>query len=229
VQKEAATRREERLRAGGDRKTLTREGEDSMPMFEDIKRGAERVTGVRKPAKEELSDLVRAKKPKMLRFKDDGFIPNHPAWPVLIYSAAVRLPLNRDPAAVLEVLFESNDWGDMWRGGIYDFVHYHSRIHEALAVARGKARLQLGGPFGEIVTVKAGDVAVLPAGTGHQCIAASKAFLAVGAYPPSGTYDECKNVEQRKRAKLTISKVARPDRDPVYGADGPLLKLWRKG
>ncbi|HEY1982148.1 MAG TPA: cupin domain-containing protein [Xanthobacteraceae bacterium] len=197
-------------------------------MLEDIKRVAEDVIGLRKPSREELDGLVRAKEPKIFRFEDDGFIPNHPAWPVLLYLSAVRLPLNRDPAAVFEVLFESNGWGDTWRGGIYDFVHYHSRIHEALAVARGTARLQFGGPFGKVITVKAGDVAVLPAGTGHQCLSASKTFLAVGAYPPSGAYDECKNVELRKYAKLTIPKTPRPEHDPIHGSDGPLLDLWKR-
>jgi uncharacterized protein YjlB len=111
-------------------------------------------------------------------------------------------------------------------GGIYDFVHYHSRTHEVLAVVRGWARLQLGGPKGRITRVKAGDMAVLPAGTGHQCLAASKDFLAVGAYPPGGVYDECKNVEKLARAKVTIRKTARPARDPLYGADGPLHRHW---
>ena len=38
-------------------------------------------------------------------------------------------------------------WGRGQRhDGIYSFVHYHSMIHEALGIARGNARVQLGGP-----------------------------------------------------------------------------------
>jgi uncharacterized protein YjlB len=196
--------------------------------FEDVKKAVEGATGIATPDNKELDRLVRRVKPRTFRFKDDGFIPNHPAWPVLLYASCVRLPPNRDPAVVVEVLFDRNGWGRSWRGGIYDFVHYHSRTHEVLAAVRGKARVQLGGPKGRVFDVKAGDVAILPAGTGHQCLDASDDFLAVGAYPPDGIYDECKNVEQRKAAKETIRKTMRPVSDPVLGTDGPLLSLWKK-
>jgi uncharacterized protein YjlB len=89
----------------------------------------------------------------------------------------VRLPKNLDPAAVFEELFESNGWGDSWRNGIYDYVHYHSRIHEVLGVARGEGKVQFGGHLGRTLKVKAGDAAILPAGTGHQCLSASKISL----------------------------------------------------
>jgi uncharacterized protein YjlB len=129
---------------------------------------------------------------------------------------------------VFEVLFESNGWGDSWRNGIYDYVHYHSRIHEVLGIARGHAKVQFGGPRGRTLALKAGDVAILPAGTGHQCLAAGKGFLVVGAYPPFGTYDECRtSSEEHARALASIPKVGRPRKDPVYGKDGPLLQVWR--
>jgi uncharacterized protein YjlB len=117
--------------------------------------------------------------------------------------------------------------GDTWRDGIYDYVHYHSRIHEILGIARGKGRVRFGGNKGRIFTLKAGDVAVLPAGTGHQCLSADDDFLVIGAYPPTGTYDECTTVEHRPRALKTIPKVPVPRKDPVYGAGGPISKLWK--
>jgi uncharacterized protein YjlB len=76
--------------------------------------------------------------------------------------------------------------------------------------------------------LKAGDVAILPAGTGHQRLSASEDFLVIGAYPPTGTYDECTTVEDRPRALKTILKVALPRKDPVFGINGPLPKLWKK-
>jgi hypothetical protein len=97
---------------------------------------AEKVTGWARPSRDNLSALVRDRKASTLRFKDDGIIPNHPKWPLVIYRGAVRFPKKLDPAAVFEELFESNSWGDSWRNGIYDYVHYHSRIHEVLGIPR---------------------------------------------------------------------------------------------
>ena len=197
-----------------------------MILLEDVKRIAEKATGWKRP--DDPQALLRERKPQAYRFKDDGLIPNHPKWPLILYKSAVRLPQSLDPAAVLEELFDSNGWGDSWRDGIYDYVHYHSRIHEVLGIARGSGKVQFGGTKGRTLTLKAGDVAILPAGTGHQCLKASEDFLVVGAYPASGTYDECASLEHRKKALTTIPRVARPRKDPVYGKDGPLMQVWRK-
>lgn len=199
-----------------------------MPILEDLKGYAERFTGLRRPGKRKALDLVRARKPYSVRFQDDGLIPNHPRWPLIIYRNAVALDDRQDPAAVIEDLFEANGWGDSWRDGIYDYVHYHSGIHEVLGIARGKGRVRFGGKKGRILTLKAGDVAILPAGTGHQCLLADDEFLVIGAYPPAGTYDECTAVDDRPRTLKTIREVPVPRKDPVYGAGGPLSKLWKR-
>jgi uncharacterized protein YjlB len=197
-----------------------------MSLLEDVKRITEKATGWKRP--DDPQELLRERKPQTHQFKDDGLIPNHPKWPLVIYKSAVRLPVTLDPAAVFEDLFESNGWGDTWRNGIYDYAHYHSRIHEVLGIARGSGKVQFGGPKGRTLVLKAGDAVVLPAGTGHQCLKASDDFLVIGAYPPTGTFDICRKPEDRKRALVTIPKVARPRKDPVYGAKGPLLRTWRK-
>ena len=197
-----------------------------MSLLEDLKRVAEKA--VTWGCSEDPKKRVRERKPRTYKFKDDGLIPNHPRWPFLIYKDAVRLSDSLDPAAVLEELFEGNDWVDTWQDGIYDWVHYHSRTHEVLGIARGKGTVQFGGRKGRKVILKAGDVAVLPAGTGHQRLEASDDFLVVGAYPPTGSYDECTSSEDRKNALISIPRTARPRKDPVYGRDGPLLKAWRK-
>lgn len=198
----------------------------AMYVVESIESAVGRITGANKLAPRDLAAHLRRRKPQTMRFKDDGDIPNNPL-PFCLYPGAADVADSADPAAIFEQLFAANGWGDSWRNGIYDYVHYHSRIHEVLGVARGHARVRFGGGRGKIVEVKAGDVAVLPAGTGHQCLEASDDLLVVGAYPPSGTYDECRgSPAEHAQALQTIPKVALPRKDPVYGKKGPLLRLW---
>jgi uncharacterized protein YjlB len=197
-----------------------------MAVLETLKNVAEKATGLAKPSGDQIEKLIRSRKANTFRFKDDGVIPNHAHWPFVFYRGVVVLPDDLDPAAIMEELFELNGWGDSWRNGIYDYVHYHSRIHEVLGIAKGKGTVRFGGNNGRTVHIKAGDVAILPAGTGHQCLFASSDFLVVGAYPLSGTYDECTKSEDHRKALKTIPKVARPRKDPVFGAKGPLMTKW---
>jgi uncharacterized protein YjlB len=200
-----------------------------MGMLESLKEKIEKVTRWKRPSRDYLRHAVKARKPNAFRFKGDGVIPNNPKLPFILYRGPVRLTDDFDPAAVFEELFARNGWRDSWRNGIYDFAHYHSQTHEVLGVARGHARVRFGGERGKELRLKAGDVAVLPAGTGHQRLAASKDLLVVGAYPASGSYDECRtSAAEHNRALRTIPKVALPRKDPVYGRDGPLTRLWRR-
>jgi uncharacterized protein YjlB len=199
-----------------------------MGLVEDVKRFAEQATGWRRPDARDLPQLVRARQPRLFAFKDDGVVPNHPRWPLVVYRGAMKLPEGLDPAAVFEDLFESNGWDDSWRDSVYDYLHYHSRIHEVMGVARGEAVVQFGGKSGRKLRIKRGDVAVLPAGTGHQLVSASEDFLVVGAYPATGTYDVFRtSPEERAKALKTVPKVPPPRRDPVYRRSGALLRLWK--
>jgi uncharacterized protein YjlB len=200
-----------------------------MAMLEQIKKVAEAATGLARPRKDELAALVKPRAPDLHHFEDDGRTPNNPALPLVIYRGAIELPHGLDPAAVFEVLFGANAWQDSWRNGIYDFLHFHTRTHEVLGIARGQAQVQFGGDKGRTVDVKAGDVVVLPAGSGHRRLSASDDLLVVGAYPASGgSYDEAKPGEiDHATAVRRIAAVARPACDPVYGRDGPLLEAWK--
>jgi uncharacterized protein YjlB len=104
-----------------------------------------------------------------------GF-PNNPRLPLLIYRQALR-GTDSDAAGEVQVLLESHGWDGSWQNGVFDYHHYHSNTHEVLAVCAGSARVQFGGPAGLVVEVEAGDVAVLPAGTGHKCVESSPDFL----------------------------------------------------
>jgi uncharacterized protein YjlB len=167
--------------------------------------------------------------PQALMFFDDGAIPNNPRLPLLLYRSGIDLSGTPDPEEVIEATFARHGWGDMWRNGIYPYVHYHSMIHEALAIARGRARVQFGGAQGEELDLGPGDIAVLPAGIGHQCLWAAPELMVIGAYPDTGKYDLCRGSKaEHDRAIETIAEVPLPDTDPVYGADGPLRSLWQR-
>ena len=170
--------------------------------------------------------MRKVTEPAIFRFADDGAVPNN-RLPFLVYRGAIDT--RGDAAAAIEQIFEQNGWGHgMWRNGIYPFVHYHSQIHEVLGIAAGKARVRFGGQHGEELEVAAGDVAVLPAGTGHQRLASTPDLLVIGAYPPDGHYDLCCGTSaEHARALGTIPLVPVPQTDPLFGADGPLTKLWR--
>ena len=71
-------------------------------------------------------------------------IPNHPRFPVLIYHG-----VGIADADAARALFAEHGWGGSWVNGVFDFHHFHSTSHEALAVVSGSATIELGGPQGE--------------------------------------------------------------------------------
>ena len=159
-------------------------------------------------------------------FEDDGLVPNNPL-PFLVYKGAVDV-VSGHPEKTIEGLFGANGWGAMWRNGVYDYAHYHATVHEVLGVARGHARVQFGGDHGKALDISAGDVAILPAGTGHQLISASEDFCVVGAYPPGPPMQITRPTpENHAKALKTIPGVKLPKTDPVRGEDGPLVRLWK--
>lgn len=199
-----------------------------MPILKDAKRAFERATGLGRPSPQAARAAVKPRKAHTFRFEDDGVIPNNPRLPLVVYRGAVRLAGAADPAAVFEVLFKTNGWGESWRGGVYDYDHYHSAIHETLGIARGRVQVRFGGENGKPVEVKAGDVVVIPAGTGHKRLMASDDLLVVGAYPRTGKFNLRRAKPGLRKAALTeIPKTPAPRADPVYGSGGGVARLWR--
>jgi len=199
-----------------------------MTIVEDAKRFIETMTGFGKPKPKHLATLTRAVTPLRHRFKDDGATPNNPSLALLHYPRAIVLPKEFDPAAVIETLFARHGWKNSWRDGVYDFLHFHTKTHEVLGIARGSVRVRFGGVHGKIIALRAGDAVVLPAGTGHQRVSQSDDLLVVGAYPATGDYDEPRPADvDHDEAVAAIARTRLPAKDPLYGSAGPLKKFWR--
>jgi uncharacterized protein YjlB len=161
------------------------------------------------------------------RFADDGIVPNNAALPLIVYRRA--LPASGDRASACEALFARHGWPDSWRNGIYADHHYHSTAHEVLGIARGNARVRLGGEGGQVVELNAGDVVVIPAGIAHKRESASSDLLVIGAYPRGQRPDMCRaEAAGHDRALAAIAAVPLPEADPVTGRADPLLECWRK-
>ena len=161
-------------------------------------------------------------------FADDGTIPNHPTYPMLVYKGAFA-DVSGDRAIAIENAFHQNGWGNSWRNGIYSFPHFHSNAHEVLGIASGSATVRFGGEVGGIFEIEAGDVALLPAGTGHQNLGSSPDLLVIGAYPSDcADWDLCRGESaDRSQTPASIQSVPLPSSDPVLGQAGGIITHWK--
>ena len=156
---------------------------------------------------------------ELILLRDGGSIPNNPRLPVVLHRGAVA----PGDAGAAEALFRRHGWRPSWRNGIHDWHHYHSNAHEALAIVSGEVRVKLGGEEGVELSLMAGDVVVLPAGTGHRNLGAEGDLLVVGAYPHgSAPPDQLHGApEEAERARRTVAATPDPETDPVSGAAYP--------
>jgi uncharacterized protein YjlB len=154
------------------------------------------------------------------RFEGDGSVPNSPL-PLVVYRGAVP-----GDAAAIERVFASNGWPPAWRNGVHPFHHFHSVAHEALGVARGSVSVLFGGEKGQVLTVKAGDVVVIPAGVGHCNVGQSDDLLIVGAYPDTGPSPDTRRGKMGEYAAVAeaVGRVPLPAADPVAGG---VFSAWK--
>lgn len=158
-----------------------------------------------------------------LKGEDDGSIPNHPEYELLIYKSVIEA--EDSPKTILK----NNHWLGIWENGVAPFHHYHSNSHEVLIVIDGSAQVQFGGENGETVLVEKGDALILPAGFGHKKVDADNRFTVIGAYPNGMAYDFCYGTEDERPENLeNIKAVPVPEYDPIFGVSGPLFSYWLK-
>lgn len=154
-----------------------------------------------------------------------GWVPNHPRLPVLFYHHALSEQDAVD--GTFDALFEANGWPVQWHDSVFDYHHYHSSAHEVLGVMAGDAEIIVGGPNGRVLHVHAGDVLVMPAGTGHCRLSSSPSFRVVGAYPPGQKFDIRRDAASEEDL-IKIAELPFPQSDPVTGAEGELVQLWSR-
>ncbi len=170
-------------------------------------------------------DKVQSVQPEKMVFSDDGIIPNS-KLPLLLYRN-VFSARHAAGASWLEKKFASNNWTNSWRNGIYSFHHYHSSSHEVLGLYSGTTLVHLGGEQGEIVTLNAGDIVIIPAGVGHKNLGSDNLGV-VGAYPEGRSWDLNRGLEgERPAADRNIETLPVPDTDPLLGKNAGLVRIWK--
>ncbi|MDE1181701.1 cupin [Paraburkholderia sp.] len=162
---------------------------------------------------------------EIFKLEARGWVPNNRKLPVVVYRRALVAAPNGNLADAFEAVFERNAWPPQWRDGIFDYHHFHSTAHEVLGVASSSAEVIVGGPGGRVLNLEAGDVLLLPAGTGHCLQSFARKFQVVGAYPGGQQWDirrDALTPDERER----MESLPFPASDPVYGARGPVIETW---
>lgn len=158
------------------------------------------------------------------RFNGDGRFPNS-ALPVLVYRGAIPT----EPDGV-EAILRRNQWAPAWRAstGFYPFNHFHSNAHEFVAVVAGEARGRLGGPSGALVTLRAGDAVLIPAGVCHFGEYSSPDIVTIGAYPVDAPAPDMRRGDAAEYAEASnnAARTSAPLADPILGVDGPMARHW---
>jgi len=155
-----------------------------------------------------------------------GGVPNNPL-PLIIWPR-VAPDEEEDIAAWFETTFGQHGWPPAWRYPIFPYTHYHPNTHELLGVAAGWAEVLFGGDSGRMVTLRAGDAVLIPAGVGHRQVSASEDFLVVGAYPQGMSPETLRDEPAKlKTSQAQVKNVPLPHQDPFTGKEGAMTDIWQ--
>ena len=155
------------------------------------------------------------------------YLPENPPFP----NSRLPVLLIRDAESgehipeKIEARFTRNGWKGIWWNGIFGYHHFHATDHEVLGCARGEVTVLLGGPNGHQVTLYAGDIAILPAGTAHRNIGSTSDYVIIGAYPPGQSPDmERGDADRYEAVRARIAALPVPPTSPITGKP---ISDWR--
>ena len=158
--------------------------------------------------------------------KPNDVFPNN-ALPVLHYRNVINFRLFFAAFRVKQ-LFRKNGWTNNWRAGIFEYDHYHSTTHEAMAVIKGKTTLLLGGKGGKKLDIVAGDVIIIPAGVAHCNLGKENDVVCIGGYPQGKDFDmKYGHPGERPAADRIIENLGIPRKDPVFGSTDGIIRYWK--
>jgi uncharacterized protein YjlB len=162
-----------------------------------------------------------------LTVKPNAVFPNNTNLPVLHYIRVLNVKLFFAGFRIRQ-LFRRNGWTNNWKAGIFEYDHYHSNTHEAMAVIKGKTTLLLGGKGGKKLEIAAGDVVIIPAGVAHCNLGKENDVVCIGGYPQGKDFDmKYGHAGERPQADRNIERLGIPQKDPVFGNSDGLIKLWK--
>jgi len=169
---------------------------------------------------QDVSDII------VRQFDENDQFPNNAELPLVIITSV--LGEGAVTAEKFERLFTQDGRPAAWRNGLYNFHHYHSTAHEVFGGYSGWVQACFGGPGGEVLKAKAGDMIVIPAAVSHCDVGQSKDFRVVGGYPAGQQWDMMYGKEgERPAVDEAIKQVRRVIADPALGPTGPLMRFWR--
>jgi uncharacterized protein YjlB len=152
---------------------------------------------------------------------DDGTFPNNDKYPVLIYQDAYH-GSSKEATKCME---RDREWTSPWTWGIFSYHHYHSTAWELLVCIRGTASVRMGGPSGPTLSIRRGDLILIPPGISHQQIQDEDGFALLGSYPLkdcsaswTGSVDTL-NGPPTKIQRDNIRACPVPGKDPIFGLD----------